>query len=120
MRSYFFGEAAFTGGTRRGLEKSLPRYRHQALDIRGREAVEKLFRNYGKDVSLVVYTAAQPNHDWAAKEPHTDFSVNAIGTLNLLEAARQSCPEAPFIFTSTNKVYGDIPNRLPLTEMSGH
>ena len=117
MRSYFFGEPASTDSTRRGLEHSLKRYSHRALDIRDREAVEKLFQEYGKNIVLVVHTAAQPSHDWAAREPHTDFSVNAIGTLNLLEAARQSCPEAPFIFTSTNKVYGDTPNRLPLKEL---
>jgi CDP-paratose 2-epimerase len=118
MRAYFFGEAASTGGTRQALEKSLKRYTHRTLDIRDREAVEKLFREFSGKIALVVHTAAQPSHDWAAKEPHTDFGVNAIGTLNLLEAARQSCPEAPFIFTSTNKVYGDTPNRLPLKELA--
>ncbi len=116
MRAYFFGEGASTGSSRQGLEKSLKRYTHRALDIRDREAVEKLFHEYGKDIALVVHTAAQPSHDWAAKEPHTDFGVNAIGTLNLLESARLSCPQTPFIFTSTNKVYGDTPNRLPFQE----
>jgi CDP-paratose 2-epimerase len=70
----------------------------------------------GASLALVVHTAAQPSHDWAAREPHTDFGVNAVGTLNLLEACRQHAPEAVFIFTSTNKVYGDTPNRLPLVE----
>jgi CDP-paratose 2-epimerase len=116
MRAYFFGAEASTHSSRLGLEKSLKRYSHRVLDIRNREAVEALFREYGKNIALVVHTAAQPSHDWAAKEPHTDFGVNAVGTLNLLEAARQSCPDSPFIFTSTNKVYGDTPNRLPLVE----
>jgi CDP-paratose 2-epimerase len=80
--------------------------------------VFNLFKKYGNDVVLVVHTAAQPSHDWAAREPLTDFTVNANGTLNLLEATRQFCPEATFIFTSTNKVYGDTPNRLPLVEQS--
>jgi CDP-paratose 2-epimerase len=114
MRSYFFGEAASTSSTQKKLENSLKRYSHRSLDIRDRPAVEKLFAEFGENISLVVHTAAQPSHDWAAKEPHTDFGVNALGTLNLLEATRQHCPEAPFIFTSTNKVYGDTPNHLPL------
>ena len=72
--------------------------------------------SYGRDIALVIHTAAQPSHDWAAREPITDFTVNANGTLNLLEVTRRHCPDAPFIFTSTNKVYGDTPNRLPLVE----
>ena len=116
MRSYFFGADASTDSTRGELESSLAKYRHEAVDIRDMAAVEKVFEKYGKAVELVVHTAAQPSHDWAAKEPHTDFGVNAIGTLNLLEAVRKHCPEAVFIFTSTNKVYGDTPNRLPLVE----
>ena len=81
------------------------------------ERVEGLFAEYGNSVALVIHTAAQPSHDWAARDPHVDFSVNAVGTLNLLEATRKHCPDAPFIFTSTNKVYGDTPNRLPLMEL---
>ena len=87
------------------------------IDIRDREAIESLFAEYGADIELIVHTAAQPSHDWAAKDPHTDFSVNANGTLILLEATRKFCPQASFIFTSTNKVYGDNPNRLPLVEL---
>ncbi len=87
-----------------------------STDIRDRQGVDQLLRQYGKNVSLVVHTAAQPSHDWAAKEPFTDFEINATGTLNLLEGVRQHCPEAVFIFTSTNKVYGDAPNFLPLDE----
>jgi CDP-paratose 2-epimerase len=79
--------------------------------------VNALFAEFGSSISVVVHTAAQPSHDWAAKEPHTDFGVNATGTLNILEATRLHAPEAVFIFTSTNKVYGDTPNRLPLIEL---
>lgn len=116
MRAYFFGQSASTSASRTTLENSLKRYTHRSLDIRDQAAVEQLFKEFGAEIKLVVHTAAQPSHDWAAKEPHTDFAVNAVGTLNLLEAARQHCPESPFIFTSTNKVYGDTPNRLPLVE----
>jgi len=87
------------------------------MDFRDNDAVNALFARLGSSIKVVVHTAAQPLHDWAAREPHTDFTVNAVGTLNLLEAARRHCPEAVFIFTSTNKVYGDTPNRLPLREL---
>lgn len=116
LRSHFFGASASTSGTRAQLEVSLARYTHQAIDIRDAEAVFKVFERYGKAISLVVHTAAQPSHDWAARDPFTDFGVNANGTLNMLEAARRYSPEASFIFTSTNKVYGDAPNSLPLIE----
>jgi len=116
MRSYFFGEEASTRGTRAKLEGLLRNYRHEPVDIRNSAAVENVFSKLGKAVEVVVHAAAQPSHDWAAREPQTDFGVNAIGTLNLLEAARKYCPNAVFIFTSTNKVYGDTPNRLPLLE----
>jgi CDP-paratose 2-epimerase len=98
------------------LLAEVPGYRHLDEDIRDRAAMEALFAEYGSDIRLVVHTAAQPSHDWAARDPHTDFSVNANGTLTILEATRQHCPQAVFIFTSTNKVYGDTPNRLPLIE----
>ena len=117
MRRYFFGEGASTDCTRAKLEKTLPRYRHHAVDIRETTAVDATFAKYGADISVVIHTAAQPSHDWAAREPLTDFAVNATGTLHLLEATRKHCPEAVFIFTSTNKVYGDTPNRLPLREL---
>ena len=116
MRSYFFGEGASTDPTRVKLEAALPNYVHQSLDIRDWAAVESLFAAHGKDIAVIVHTAAQPSHDWAAKEPLTDFGVNATGTMHLLEATRLHAPEAVFIFTSTNKVYGDTPNRLPLVE----
>lgn len=116
MRQYFFGDEGSTRWNTTLLKTSLKRFEPHDLDIRDQEAIDRLFSNYGKDVSIVVHTAAQPSHDWAAKEPMTDFSVNAAGTLILLEATRKHCPHAPFIFTSTNKVYGDTPNRLPLIE----
>jgi len=116
MRAYFFGSDASTGLSVQGLEKTLPRYKHYDVDIRDSAAVTEIFARFGKDITVVIHTAAQPSHDWAAKEPHTDFGVNAVGTINLLEAARLHCPDTVFIFTSTNKVYGDTPNRLPLIE----
>ena len=94
-----------------------PATRHHDIDIRDTRRIEAIFAEYGNDIKLVIHTAAQPSHDWAAKDPHTDFSVNANGTLVLLEATRKHCPEAVFIFTSTNKVYGDNPNELPLVEL---
>ena len=117
MRRVFFGEEASTAWNAANLAATLgKKYRHNALDIRNREAVLNLVKECGKDVALIVHTAAQPSHDWAAREPFTDFDVNASGTLNLLEAARLFCPDAVFLFTSTNKVYGDTPNSLPLVE----
>jgi CDP-paratose 2-epimerase len=117
MRQYFFGADASTAWNTRQLVDTLKHFTHVDLDIRDQEAIFKLFERYGQQVSLIVHTAAQPSHDWAMREPFTDFSVNAIGTLNLLEATRKYCPEAVFVFTSTNKVYGDTPNRLPLVEL---
>lgn len=118
MRSFFFGESASTTWNRNLLKDRYGnRYKHYHLDIRDREAIEHLFQEYSSDIKLIIHTAAQPSHDWAAKDPHIDFTVNANGTLVLLEAARQHCSEAVFIFTSTNKVYGDTPNFLPLQEL---
>jgi CDP-paratose 2-epimerase len=117
MRARFFGAEASTDGTRRAIEAELKRYTHAAIDIRDFEAVRGVLGKYGAAIEVIVHTAAQPSHDWAAREPQTDFTVNANGTLNVLEAARLHCPEAVFIFTSTNKVYGDTPNRLPLVEL---
>jgi CDP-paratose 2-epimerase len=120
MRAQFFGVEASTASTRERLKQSLPKYTHEMTDIRDREAIEGIFRRYGSAIEVVVHTAAQPSHDWAARDPHTDFGVNALGTLNLLQATREHCPDAVFIFTSTNKVYGDTPNRLPLVEHETH
>ncbi len=116
MRSYFFGPDASTDWNVEILRSQLRRYSHRAVDVRDGDAIDRLFRTYGSAIAVVVHTAAQPSHDWAAREPSTDFTVNANGTLVMLEAVRQHCPEAVFIFTSTNKVYGDTPNFLPLTE----
>ncbi len=117
MRREFFGQDASTLWNRKRLESSLGKiYRHIDVDIRNGERISQIFADYGANVSLVVHTAAQPSHDWAVRDPMTDFRVNAIGTLNVLEAVRSYAPEATFIFTSTNKVYGDTPNRLPLIE----
>jgi CDP-paratose 2-epimerase len=117
MRAQFFGPDASVRWNQDRLEREISNYTHYSLDIRDQKAISDLFSEYGSDLKLIVHTAAQPSHDWAAKDPHTDFTVNANGTLNLLEATRQFCPEAVFIFTSTNKVYGDRPNSLPLVEL---
>ncbi len=116
MRAYFFGGGASTEWNTMRLKKEFCRFRHVACDIRDQEAVFRLFDELSGDISVVIHTAAQPSHDWAAREPFTDFSVNANGTLVLLEATRRYCPHTAFIFTSTNKVYGDTPNFLPLIE----
>lgn len=119
MRRVFFGNEASTVWQRQILESELgSSYRHIEADIRDSERINQLFAEYGKAIELIVHTAAQPSHDWAVRDPQTDFSVNATGTLNLLQATRDHAPDAVFIFTSTNKVYGDTPNRLPLLEQS--
>ena len=118
MRGYFFGPASSTQWNRQRLESTVRGYRHADLDIRDEAGIGQLFAQYGRDIAVIVHAAAQPSHDWAAREPLTDFSVNATGTLILLEATRRHCPDAVFIFTSTNKVYGDTPNRLPLVEQA--
>jgi CDP-paratose 2-epimerase len=117
MRALFFGPEASTAPQLERLERELPQFRSADVDIRDAEAVDRLFREHGSRIELVVHTAAQPSHDWAAQDPQLDFAVNATGTLNLLEAARHACPDATFIYTSTNKVYGDRPNELPLVEL---
>jgi len=116
MRRHFFGDDASTRWNRQRLEQQVKKYQHYDIDIRNQDTVREIFAYYGQDINLVIHAAAQPSHDWAARDPVMDFTVNAQGTLNLLEATRQYAPEAVFIFTSTNKVYGDTPNRLPLCE----
>ena len=101
-------------GHRGAQGRPIRSFARDELDIRDADGIERLFARHAGSIEVVVHTAAQPSHDWAAREPQTDFGVNANGTLNLLEAARAHCPDAPFIFCSTNKVYGDTPNRLPL------
>jgi CDP-paratose 2-epimerase len=116
MRATFFGPAASTRRVTERLSEEYDRFENLPIDIRDAEAVTDVFRERG-DIELVVHAAAQPSHDWAAREPQTDFGINATATLNLLEATRHHAPDATFIFTSTNKVYGDRPNSLPLVEL---
>ena len=117
MRSYFFGKEASTRWNKeRLIEEHTKQYKHYDVDIRDNEAIENIFKEH-KKFDIIIHTAAQPSHDWAAKEPFTDFTINANGTLVLLENYRKYSPEATFIFTSTNKVYGDLPNKLPLVEL---
>jgi CDP-paratose 2-epimerase len=118
MRQVFFGAEASTTWNRVRVQEILGRrYVHHDIDVRDRDAMLALFSRYGRAIELVIHTAAQPSHDWAAKDPFIDFDINAVGTLNLLEATRAHAADAVFIFTSTNKVYGDRPNALPLVEM---
>ena len=114
MRRQFFGAQGTTQPVVEELKAKFPRYRHVSVDIRDRQAIRDLFE--AERPAFVIHTAAQPSHDKAASIPYDDFDVNAAGTLNLLVAARDFCPESPFCFTSTNKVYGDRPNYLPLVE----
>lgn len=116
LREYFFGADGSTRWQAAELTKSLRRYRHLETDIRDQDSIFSLFQRE-RNISLLVHCAAQPSHDWAAREPVTDFMVNAYGTMVLLEATRRYAPEAVFIFVSTNKVYGDTPNTLPLVEL---
>jgi CDP-paratose 2-epimerase len=115
QRAVFFGEAGDTRWNQQRLERELPGFVHHELDIRHRAAVLDLLAQLKPDG--IVHAGAQPSHDLAAAIPFDDFDTNAGGTLNLLEAARRSCPESPFIHMSTNKVYGDRPNALPLREL---
>ena len=116
MRAYFFGKEASTEENKKCLEEAFKdKYTHLSIDIRDKVKVEEVFKKYSFE--LIIHTAAQPSHDWAVREPFTDFEINANGTLNLLEYCRKYSPQAVFIFTSTNKVYGDTPNKLPLTEL---
>ena len=117
MRATFFGESASTEWQTKALCELSDQYDHRVADIRDATAIDTIFQEYSSDIALVVHTAAQPSHDWAAKDPIMDFTVNANGTSVLLEATRRFSPAATFIFTSTNKVYGDSPNRLPLVEL---
>lgn len=116
MRQEFFGPNASTLWNQKRLQEKIDNYTHYSVDIRDNEAIEKIFKEYGNDIKFVIHTAAQPSHDWAANDPYIDFSVNANGTLIMLENTRKYTKNAVFIFTSTNKVYGDTPNLLPLVE----
>lgn len=116
MRRVLFGDGASTAWSRQRLQAEIKRYEHIEGDVRDPELLDAVFGRKGHAISAVVHTAAQPSHDWAARDPQTDFAINANGTLNILEATRRHCPNAAFVFTSTNKVYGDTPNLLPLVE----
>jgi CDP-paratose 2-epimerase len=115
MRKYFFGEKGDTRGNIEFISKNYQNFNNETLDLRDRELVLSYFKK-NAPFDVIIHTAAQPSHDWAAKEPFTDFDVNAVATLNLLEYFRQYSPKATFIFTSTNKVYGDNPNYVNLIE----
>ncbi len=114
-RKYFFGPSASTSWNRKRLQEEIKDYTHFNIDIRDQKKVEEIFKK--NNIDLILHTAAQPSHDWAAKEPLTDFTINALGTLIMLEAFRKFASKSVFIFTSTNKVYGDNPNKLPLKEL---
>jgi CDP-paratose 2-epimerase len=117
MRSTFFGDDASTAWNRSRLQSDVRGYRHVDADIRDADAMEAVFRRHAGSIATVIHAAAQPSHDWAAMDPITDFTVNANGTLVLLEMTRRFAPSASFLYMSTNKVYGDTANRLPLVEL---
>jgi len=116
MRAHFFGADASTSWNLRQLQSDIPNFTHENVDIRDEAEIQRIFTHYGTEIATVIHCAAQPSHDWAARDPIMDFSINANGTLVLLEATRNHCPDASFIYLSTNKVYGDQPNSLPLVE----
>ena len=115
-RKYFFGKDGDISWVKAKLKKKLKHYNHYNIDIRNYKALEKIFKKYKKKISLIIHCAAQPSHDWAKDKAFIDFNINAKGTLNLLELTKIYCFDSPFIFMSTNKVYGDNPNFLPLVE----
>ena len=117
-RKFFFGKEGDISWIKRKLKKNIKNYYHYNIDIRNFEALKKIFKKYGKKIEIIIHCAAQPSHDWAKKKPFIDFEINSKGTLNLLDLTRRYCPESPFIFMSTNKVYGDNPNFLPIIEKS--
>ena len=115
-RKSFFGPDGDTTWLKNKLKKQIKEYNHFSVDIRNFKNLEKIFRKYKKKINVIIHAAAQPSHDWAKNKPFIDFDINARGTLNLLELTNKYCPSVPFIFMSTNKVYGDNPNKLPLVE----
>tara|TARA_B100000579_G_scaffold246476_2_gene202400 strand:+ start:1921 stop:2973 length:1053 start_codon:yes stop_codon:yes gene_type:complete len=115
-RKFFFGKDGDITWVKKKLKKNLKNYSHFNLDIRNYNSLKKIFKKYKKKIKVIIHSAAQPSHDWAKDKPFIDFDINAKGTLNLLELTKLYCPKAPFIFMSTNKVYGDNPNFLPLVE----
>ena len=116
MRSYFFGKTASVSKNILSLKKKINNYEHHYLDIRNYKKLSSIFKKYNKRITFIIHCAAQPSHDWAAKEPFVDYSINSTGTLNILENMRVSCPNAKLAHLSTNKIYGDRPNSLPLYE----
>ena len=115
-RRFFFGKDGDILWIKKKLKKDIKNYKHLDLDITNYQALSKIFRKYKKKIKIIIHAAAQPSHDWAKNKPFIDFEINSRGTLNLLELTKKYCPETPFIFMSTNKVYGDNPNKLPLVE----
>ncbi len=116
FRKKFFGEDASVLWNRRRLKKMYPNYNHFNIDVSNQDRISKFFNEFSNQIELIIHCAAQPSHDWAARDPILDYKINAIGTLNLLENSRNYCYDTPFIFTSTNKVYGDNPNKINLIE----
>ena len=115
-RKFFFGKDGDISWVKNKLKSNLENYSHFNTDIRNFKSLEKIYKRYKKNIKIIIHAAAQPSHDWAKNKPFVDFDINAKGTLNMLELTRMYCPKVPFIFMSTNKVYGDNPNFLPLVE----
>ncbi len=115
-RRFFFGKDGDINWIKTKLKKKIKNYKHFHIDIRNYNSLESIFKKYKKKISVIIHCAAQPSHDWAKSKPFIDFDINAKGTLNLLELTKKYCSQSPFIFMSTNKVYGDNPNFLPLVE----
>ena len=118
LRKFFFGKDGSTSWLKKKMIEENKNYKHFNVDIRNYQNLKKIFKNYRRNISLIIHCAAQPSHDYGKNFPIIDFNVNATGTLNLLELTKKFCPESPFIFMSTNKVYGDNPNKLRLIEKS--
>ena len=117
-RLKFFGKDGDINWVKNSLLKNFKNYKHNNIDIRNYFALEKIFRKYKNSIKLIIHSAAQPSHDWAKTKPFVDFNINALGTLNLLDLTKKYSYNSPFIFMSTNKVYGDNPNLLPLRELN--
>ena len=115
-RKFFFGKDGDISREKKNLQKNIKNYNHLNIDIVNYQSLKKIFKKYNKKIKVIIHAAAQPSHDWAKDKPFIDFEINAKGTLNLLELTKLYCPDAPFIFMSTNKVYGDNPNFLPIYE----
>ena len=116
LREFFFGKDGSTQWIKNKIKKQIKNYSHYNTDIRSYKNLEKIFKKYKKNISIIIHCAAQPSHDYGKNFPILDFNVNATGTLNLLELTKLYCPDSPFIFMSTNKVYGDNPNKLKINE----